>query len=391
MTDMFIPERTWWEHITGPSQVVRSVVACLKEGQNVLLQVPNDLPWRKKMRSSVQSNLRESYEELLVADIDCCDECPDIDDIGAFLLERFADKSLRNGYRKASGQTIQEYIKDRRILNNQITWVKGIGEEQTDKWYDFCIKYHSTTIFNGLFVIEVHDSKLRTNIPSHVARVQYESLVGNYDALLFDSILSARKPWSSAWKQYVAAVTASLCGSDAEVSAVFIEETDFPNEDPIDSLQKIIDSGCFPRRGQSDISEHPFSLLYKGKTMELEKRVWEAQLQIAFPIIEQERLMFIQKWEANIQSALEDNWDNITQFGNRIANPYDAELGLLAYIMTHKNAGDSKYILYIPAEEDRDRLQFLHYMRNELAHIRICTPQSLEELFSKHPFFEYKD
>ena len=282
MTDMFIPERTWWEHITGPSQVVRSVVACLKEGQNVLLQVPNDLPWRKKMRSSVQSNLRENYAELLVTDIDCCDECPDIDDIGAFLLERFADKSLRNGYRKASCQTIQGYIKDRRILKNQIIWVKGIGEEQTDKWYNFCIKYHSTTIFNGLFVIEVHDSKLRANIPSHVARVQYESLVGNYDALLFDSILSARKPWSSAWKQYVAAVTASLCGSDAEVSAVFIEETDFPNEDPIDSLQKIIESGCFPRRGQSDILTP--SLLYQSA----DKRSWKADMgsavQVAFPI-----------------------------------------------------------------------------------------------------------
>jgi hypothetical protein len=389
VADMFIPERTWWEHITGPSQVVRYVVARLQERQNVLLQVPNDLPWRKQMRGSVQSNLRENYAELLVADIDCNDECPNTDDIGAFLLKRFAGKEIRNGYRKTSGQTIQEYIKNRNVLKNQIVWVKGIGCEQTKKWYDFCIKYQPTTMFDGLFVIEVHDNNLPKNTPSHVARVQYDKFVGNYDALLFDSILSAKKSWSTAWKQYVAAATASLCGCDAEVSALFIEETDFAQEDLIDSLKKIIASGCFPKRGQSGLSinEHPFSLLYEGKEKELEKRIWEAQLQIAFPIIEQERVMFIRKWEAYIQSALDENRDSITQFGNEIENPYDAELGLLTYIITHKNAGESKYMLYIPVEEDRERLLFLHQRRNELAHLKICTPQSLEELFSKHPFF----
>ena len=62
--------RLWWEEITGPSQLVRTMAQELRMGRSVFLSAPDDLPWRSQMRSSVECVLRESDPDLLVDYID---------------------------------------------------------------------------------------------------------------------------------------------------------------------------------------------------------------------------------------------------------------------------------------------------------------------------------
>ena len=44
----------WWSHITGSHMVVSNVVESLLEKSTVVLEVPEDLPWRQEMRSVIE-------------------------------------------------------------------------------------------------------------------------------------------------------------------------------------------------------------------------------------------------------------------------------------------------------------------------------------------------
>ena len=112
---------------------------------------------------------------------------------------------------------------------------------------------------------------------------------------------------------------------------------------------------------------------------EIEHRIWTAQIQVLFPIIELERVEIICKYENAIKSVLDS--ENITQYGELLTDAIDVELGTLCYLMSKRN-NDGLYYLYIPNETDRDRIRFLHECRNNLAHVSCCSPKQVRELLN---------
>lgn len=153
------------------------------------------------------------------------------------------------------------------------------------------------------------------------------------------------------------------------------------NESPTDGLSRIAQMDAFQQRGTDHETTHVLYLSRMGNEDQLKKRIWEAQIQVAFPIIELERVQFIRDWEIQISQTLQEN--QIEQYGRIIQSPIELELGTLNYNASHRGRDDN-YILYIPDEEARNRLRFLHEQRNELAHCNCCTPQNLQILFRKH-------
>ena len=106
------PGRIWWERITGPSSMISKVIRTVMT-QNVLLVVPSDIPYRHDMRALVNSGAYNCVVEI----IDSKDECPDITDIGKYLLEsQTFDDRIKAGYRVNSRESIQQYIARNRVL-----------------------------------------------------------------------------------------------------------------------------------------------------------------------------------------------------------------------------------------------------------------------------------
>ena len=70
--------------------------------------------------------------------------------------------------------------------------------------------------------------------------------------------------YSTDWKRYIAAAAASVCGTDAELSAMLLEQVDFRSETAVDGLQRIDRQGDFDRRGAEDGSDHPLRYLRTG-------------------------------------------------------------------------------------------------------------------------------
>ena len=91
----------WWERITGASLVVNNVVSALDHGKNVFLNVPDDLPWRYKMRSIMEVLFRTkpNTEEVVFVYIDAKDECGGVEP-GQFILKKYGrTREVINGYR----------------------------------------------------------------------------------------------------------------------------------------------------------------------------------------------------------------------------------------------------------------------------------------------------
>ena len=102
-------------------------------------------------------------------------------------------------------------------------------------------------------------------------------------------------------------------------------------------------------------------------------------MQVFFPIIEFNRVNLIEKWFDEIQNSLMN--ENVKQYGVQIYDPYEVELGTLYYLTIHKIDAD-KFKLYIPDQADRNKINFLHTCRNQLAHMKCCSPEQIENLIT---------
>lgn len=358
--------------------------------------MPDDLPWRKQMRSSAECLLRENDSDLLITYIDCKTDCPDVSDIPEYLLERFAYPDIRSGYRASSGLTIYKYILQNNVLKNRVIWLKGMDKRQIGEWYTFCRNYQPSTRYDGLFVIEAYDDVPFTSA-TNIGQIQYHEFVSYNDALLFNSMVASSTSCSTEWKQYMAVVSSLLCNCDVELSQLIIRETDFTKIEPIESLKNIAATSYFERRRQASNldASHPFSLLRCGKFDVLSTQLWKAQLQTLFSLIELERIAFIDKYKAEIEEALATQfWDNkkgrayrVTQAGEYITDAYDAEIGTLYRLNHLRKVGDlSCYLFFLPNENDRNYLSLLHDIRNSLAHIETCPVEKVYQLLSHYPY-----
>ena len=373
-------EEFWWNNITGPHVVVSKVADALLENNIVVLRVPSDIPWRHAMRSSIYTAFQEKTDShnVVIEPVDISDDNPEQVEPGRFILQKFASNTINKGYREHAKTSIQEYISVKKVIRNRIIWVKGFDREQAINWIKFCQGIKKRSVEDGLFVLEIHSDVPSSDI-GNMKLIDFSEHVTSYDVQLFNSFRLDDQDfsiYSSVWKDYISTLAAIACDVDAEVSELLIRLTDFKHESIIYELEEIANSNEFSRRGE----RNPAHVLYHCRTKnstELERRVWSAQIKVLFPIIELERVNLISKWKNEIQKVLDD--EKIIQYGEHLIEAIDAELGTLCYLLRHQTP-KGFYSLYIPNEEDRKRIVFLHNCRNKLAHASCCSTSEVLQL-----------
>lgn len=263
-------EEFWWNSITGARTVVDRVAMALLENKMVVLKVPSDLPWRYPMRSAIQNafNERTDARDIVIETIDAVDNNPTDQEPGRFILQTYASSSIRTGYREKSRISIQDYISDRNVIKNRIIWVKGLDQRTAGKWLSFCRGFSPRSAADGLFVLEVHGN-FTSGDSRYIQSIDFDDCVSSYDVQQFNSFIMDESSYSTDWKRYIAAAAASVCGTDAELSAMLLEQVDFRSETAVDGLQRIDRQGDFDRRGAEDGSDHPLRYLRTGGTAEL--------------------------------------------------------------------------------------------------------------------------
>lgn len=385
----------WWESITGAKNFCDAVVESLCLHQNVGLLVPDDLPWRGMMRSTMERMLkhRPEMESFSVSFIDVLEDgCGD--DIGNYLLAQFAESQVRDGYR--GRQSKEKYIADSHALHDRIIWVKGMNAAQEKKWLTFCRNYVPTGKTDGRIVLELHGSEGPFH-SKNLAAIQMCDIVNQYDVLLFNStVLNAehRKQYSPIWQQYIANLCATLCQTDAETALLLIGSCDFKSQEPMEGLKIIAEYEKLCRRGEHNADHVLYAIRHENHTL-IDIRIWEAQMRTFFPLVELERIPFIKHYSGHISNAIHEDYidmktkrkQRIYQYGEPIEDPADAEWGTIYRMTKLRRASDSsQYLLYVPNESSRDRIELLREMRNMLAHGKVCRVDQIAAFINGYPF-----
>ena len=368
----FLWEELWWNMITGPHFIVSKVVDALICNHMVILMIPVDLPWRHAMRMAIEMEFRGRLNnDIIIEQIDVVDDNPNNDNPGEFILSRFATPAIKLGYRKSV--SIQDYISCKGVIKNRVVWVNGLREETAKQWIDFCRGFKHGIIENGLFVLEIQGDKAITDDVQPLELIDYKKHISSYDVQLFNSfILNNQKKYNDVWKKYIAALVADVCDTDAEISAKLLEIVNFKEQSVLDGVRQISKMQEYKRRGEAP--NHILSLCRNGHIEQINQRIWTAQVQVLFPIIELERVRIIEKYKDEIQDVLD--YKSVRQFEERLKNAFDAELGTLCYLMNQWLYGNQ----VIPYENERARISFLRKCRNQLAHGDCCTPEQVTQL-----------
>ena len=373
----------WWQEITGPKTFAAEVTEHLLDS-SVIVRVPDDLPWRHEMRQEIQSELRERYDysEISLISVDAETDIRDGTDIGEYILENFALGDVARQYRKKSGKSIPQYVVQKNILQNDVLWVKGLTESTVDGWLDFLLEFNACNPKSGRIVLEIRDG-ITCAKQSAVPEIDYSSYISDNNLQLFNSILLDRiSDVSGDWKRYVSALAASLCETDAEISEYFIREFDGQMTEPISILEAIAEDCEYTRRGAAAGSKHILSLVRKGQMSLIEKRIWKAQLQVLFPLVEAKRIAMIEGIKDELEALLDMR--EIKQFGEPIENPYDFEWGTLFYAMKLTNLADEYYLKSL-TRSDREIIRRFRDYRNNLAHGECCKADEVGDIIRTAP------
>ena len=367
----------WWTNITGAQTLISEVANTLLDRRMVILQIPADLPWRQQMRSCIfdlyykQSGYSSESQSVY---IDAVDDNPDGLEPGKLVLDRVCVSAAdRSGYRERSNITIQQYLVQKKLMENVIVWVKGLNGAAVDQWVKFLKGFPKDS---ALFVLECQGSS-RIADSRAIHRICYTENISSYDLQLFNSFYldSLTATYSPSWKRYIATAAALVCESDAEVSETLLRTMNFMEEEIPDGLARVADMYEFSRRGAGADSTHVLSHIRRHKLDEITHRIWSAQVQVLFPIIEIERVSIINRLNDDLQTALKRNV--IVQYNTRITDPMDVEFGTLCYMMAAREKDSDERILSIPDEKLRERIHFLRGCRNLLAHACCCSPQQI--------------
>lgn len=365
----------WWQRVAGPHEVVEDVRLALQDNRSVILEVPDDLPWRHEMREAIREELQTALglEHLSIHLVDDGDDNAEGEEPGRFIVRSFGRQSDILSYRPSQDNT---FIARRGILHNSIVWVKGLDKGATDRWLSFCSHWKANSPGDGLLIIEDHYPDLSVRPGPTVIR--YSEHVQEYSIQLFNGYTmdSARfRSYSLAWKRYIAALMTCLCGQDVEIAHELLESHDLRQENPLDALRTVDQSGVYVTRG-SRADNHILRLVREGARDKIERRIWKAQLEVFFPMIEERRLDIVGGLEANLRDLIGRR--KVIQNDEVVESPEDVDLGSLYHLMI--TSEDGKYLLRIDDQALRSEISLLRTCRNNLAHHHCCSVDQIGNL-----------
>ena len=341
----------WWSRVTGPRTVVESIAEYLAERTNVLFRTPTSLPWYDSFAIALRSDIERKADlvGLGIERIDLSHAAPEVNDPGTYLLNRYGRIDERDGYRSGRGITIQNYLQSKGILKRKILWVR-LNASALGPWVDFCRKWQIRKHDECLFLLESDGMPPRRS--RWLRLVDYADIVTEFDVRLFNSLLFGSGELarlSTTWKRYGIAIATHLCDGDPLAASRLLKDRDFLKEDTL------------------QISK---SILGDGNENELRKRLWVGQLEVLFPLIEEERLEIVDRLRSRLDELV---GAGITQFDGPVQQPEDVEFGTLVYLMASGR-------LAVDDKETRQRIHLLRDCRNLLAHRTPLNAEQVQQL-----------
>ncbi|MGN0682827.1 MAG: hypothetical protein ACI4JY_04035, partial [Oscillospiraceae bacterium] len=323
----------------------------LLDRRSVIMNFPDDIPWLDIMTYTLEQQLSfmtdtRSFE---VHDAENIKAEP-----GEYLFERFCSEAERNKYWPARDKSYERFLaaNANTPLNHRIICVTGITPGNAAAWLKTVTEYleNRDSEERGFFILITRG--VNANESQLIGCLQYSDYVTDYDCLMLCLTLLASEKCSSVKKQYVSELASNIAENNVELAGLLATAGLSLATDPYGTTSEVL--------LDNDIS-------IPNLSERVETAVWESQIKLVFPRLEDFRRELIQKYQGKIQQHLPIT----SSSGERVDRASEVEIGQLFYI-----CGQSKIL-------DKPEFELLKKMRearNLLAHRDVLTYNQLIDL-----------
>ena len=316
----------------------------LLEEKSVLLYDTQSLPWRQSFESQITQDLKildsaKAFEKL-----------SDIDEPGQYILNHYCKAEKRAQYRPSKSYATFLAENDDIVLHERYLWVVLASMEQLRAWTDFVSEYVSTRgrkKISAVFILEWSEG-ISLSRKKGIVPLSLGNCISEYDWHVFATMMASSVDASSFMKSYLAELAVNLTLGDAELCAQCILQHSKFLQSPYAVLGELTQTA----------SRSNASAFSSAKTeAEANRCIWQAQIRILYPLLEEYRELFVRKYG----DAIHAKGSIKSPFGEIYNDPADVELGTLVYLVGSKS-------LQLPPEE-YTVLNAFRVARNTLSHL----------------------
>lgn len=341
-------EQIWWRNISKAAFLIRSVADTLLGGQCLILTVPAAVPWKDTMMDQIRERLSAENNERSLIELDCPD-CP----AGKYLLDEFCKREKRAQYRP--GKSYAEFLarSEGIVLNTRDLWIRISTQKQLDEWCSFISEYNKNLmpdLPHAGFVLELQEGFRIPRGISGMKHISFQKLIEPFDVYTFCALTCTENGLNERERLYLAQTVSAICGTDVELCALCMAHSRELLEDPAGVLQRI---------AASELHSDGNPIVLPLTEEAIATKLWESQIKVLFPILEQYRSGFIRRHLAAIESALPIE----NKMGEILSSPCDVELGMLITLT-------ARGVIRLSAQE-YEMLVLFRDARNTLAHLKV--------------------
>lgn len=373
----------WWS-LPGPSRFLNKVCDDLTDGKMVFLQLPANPPRRIKTYLKERWLEHDLYEwrelKLQYMNMESGHPAKLLYDIH---LPDTPSEVLRNAANLARDPA----------FGNMIIWVEGLTETLWSAWNEFLYEY-AETVRNRppeertRFVVLLEGEIASRNPPTApaISVRDWKGTVDRLDMMLYCSSLLGSRPLSTFQQRLAAELIASLAMWDHNLADYLI---DLPLADLLDPAATLIE---FAREMQWDdtmksswsagtvneferrMQPHSAYLAVTGRDPAIRRRIWQAQLSVLYPAMEELRHALIEFFGDLLVVPFTDQWERV------IEDRLDLEIGHIRYQVKYHPKVD---------RDLKEAVERLWELRNLLAHLdpvpkdRMDLIENIEFLFER--------
>lgn len=354
---------SFWQ-LPGPLRFVESVVEDLRSGKNVVVCAPSNLPeTAEKLERAIHRALDHDFTWTPLDVASDCDKLP-IDQLFETFLPLAAPSQIRNTL-----SLVQEDTFAGRLVH-----LRGLFSGNWPAWRDFLTQYEpacrTRSVIERTVLLAIIDATcIGTPEDACLTAYRTEGMVDSLDLLLYSSSAFTDARLSNWQKRLAVSIAARLALWDPEVCdrlrrcalESILQPQELLSEMGVQRGWCVTDGAnparlrekCILQNFEGVPQFHSAFLAIAGDKQELKRRLWSAEVEALFPLIELHRHRLID------------------QLGSHLAVPHTTPFGVINDVrdleLTH--IADQLYSSRIPEHHQvRAFAQWLKRLRDRLAH-----------------------
>ncbi len=340
-TDMNIAS-LWWERVPGASKYLEDAVEIITTYKILIVE---EVPYIEHFLYLLGVQVRRQNTGLHIEEV-LSQEWPEGQNPEEWLMDRYA---VGYDYHPMQSSRLT-FMAEKGLLENKMLIIRNGALRK--EWMEVATGYAKVTVSSRGMIVLTHSAPLPSgNIRKGVKVLEWKRYLTRYDMQLFASYcIAAKSNLSLQEKNYIVELASKLAFANPELCPYLASEN--LAIDVIGTLKTLANNNEMAKKL---ILDPEF----------IQSVLWEAQIQIVFPIVESSRRSFIERYREKLKDVLPQADD----FDQEITTPESMELRHLWYYYFKANGFEN--------DMESERFWLLYEARNKLAHLKLVDYSTL--------------